>query len=99
MVFRRLDAKQARSELRDWKRRARESGIPEILAYVEMLDRRRFGILNFFKHRKTNGLSEGMNNVVKTIKKNAYGLHDWQYFRLKILRKCGKLGTPSFDQN
>jgi len=99
VVFRRLDPTQARAELRDWKRRARESGIPEILAYVKMLDRRRFGILNFFKHRKTNGLSEGMNNVVKTIKKNAYGFHDWQYFQLKILRKCGKLGDGSTDRD
>ena len=90
-VFRRLDPKQARTELLDWKCRAKESGIPEILEYVKMLDRRRFGVLNFFKHRMTNGLSEGLNNVVKTIKKNAYGFHDWKYFRLKILRKCGKL--------
>lgn len=98
-VFRRLDPKIARAELRDWKCRARESNIPEVLAYVKMLDRRRFGILNFFKHRKTNGLSEGFNNVVKTIKKNAYGFHDWQYFRLKILRKCGKLEDGSIDRD
>ncbi len=98
-VFRRQDCKQARSELRDWKRRVRESNIPELLEYVKMLNRRRFGILNFLKHRKTNGLSEGFNNVVKTIKKNAYGLHDSQYFRLKILRKCGKLGAASIDQD
>lgn len=57
-----------------------------------MLDRRRFGILNFFHYRRTNGLSEGFN-VVTTIKKNADGFRDWQYFRLKILRKCNKLGT------
>jgi transposase len=95
VVFRRQDPKRARAELRDWKRRVRESKIPELLKYVEMLDRRRFGILNFFKHRKTNGLSEGFNNVVKTIKKDAYGFHDWEYFRLKILRKCGRLEAAS----
>lgn len=95
VVFRRQNPKQARAELRDWKLRVRESNIPELLEYVRMLDRRRFGILNFFKHRKTNGLSEGFNNVVKTIKKDAYGFHDWEYFRLKILRKCGKLGDAS----
>lgn len=93
-VFRRLSSRQARAELKDWKRRARESDIPEILAYVKMLNRRRFGVQNFFKLRLTNGQSEGVNNVVKTIKKKAYGFHDWQYFRLKILRKCGKLGNP-----
>jgi transposase len=94
IVFRRMSPNQARTELRDWKRRARESGIPEILDYVKMLDRRRFGVMNFFKLRKTNGMSEGFNNVVKSIKKNAYGFHDWQYFRLKILRKCGKIRKP-----
>ncbi len=91
--------KRARTELRDWKRRVRESKIPELLKYVEMLDRRRFGILNFFKHRKTNGLSEGFNNVVKTIKKDAYGFHDWEYFRLKILRKCGRLEARTSSQS
>ena len=91
--------KQARAELRDWKRRARESKIPELLDYVNMLDRRRFGIKNFFKHRLTNGLSEGFNNVVKTIKNMAYGFHDWQYFRLKILRQCGKLGRGSVNEH
>lgn len=90
-VFRLENPHEARAELKDWKRRVRESGIPELLEYVKMLDRRRFGIMNFFKHRKTNGLSEGLNNVIKTLKKDAYGFHDWQYFRLKILRKCGKL--------
>ena len=98
-VFRRLDPKVARAELRDWKRRVRESGIPELIEYTKMLDRRRFGVLNFFRHRKTNGQSEGFNNVVKTIKKNAYGFHDWEHFRLKILRKCGKLGEASTDQD
>ena len=93
VVFRRMNPRQARAELSEWKHRARESGIKEILDYIKMLNRRRFGILNFFKLRCTNGLSEGFNNVVKTIKKNAYGFHDWQYFRLKILRKCGNLGN------
>ena len=99
VIFRRQDPRQARAELRDWKRRVRESNIPELLEYVKLLDRRRFGIMNFFKHRKTNGLSEGFNNVVKTIKKKAYGFHDWQYFSLKILRTCGKLGNTSFEQD
>lgn len=98
VIFRWQDPKQARFELRDWKRRVRESKIPELLEYVKLLDRRRFGIQNFFKHRQTNGLSEGFNNVVKTIKKNAYGFHDWLYFRLKILRHCGKIEEDAVEQ-
>ena len=98
-IFDIQDPRQARAEFRAWKRRARESKIPEVLEYVKMLNRRRFGIMNFFKHRKTNGLSEGFNNVVKTIKKMAYGFHDWTYFRLKILRQCGKLGEAAAERD
>ena len=98
-IFDIRDPRKARGEFRAWKRRVQESGIPELLEYLKMLNRRRFGILNFFKHRKTNGLSEGMNNVVKTIKKMAYGFHDWTYFRLKILRQCGKLEDASLERD
>ena len=98
-IFDIWDPGEARAEFRAWKRRARESKIPEVLEYVKMLDRRRFGIMNFFRHRKTNGLSEGFNNVVKTVKKMAYGFHDWTYFRLKILRQCGKLGEASAERD
>jgi transposase len=98
VVFRLNDPLRARAKLKDWKRRARESGIPELQAYVKTLNRRRFGIMNFFKHRKTNGLSKGFINVVKTLKKDAYGFHDWPYFRLKILRQCGKLREVRFEK-
>jgi transposase len=36
-------------------------------------------------------MAEGFNNVVKTVKKMAYGFRDSRYFRLKILRRCGKI--------
>lgn len=44
-----------------------------------------------FRHRVANGMAEGFNNVVGTIKKQAYGFHDRDYLKLKILRICGKL--------
>lgn len=88
---------EARSYLRDWIGKVQESGIPELRKFVELLQRRRRGIRNYFLHRVTNGLSEGFNNVVKTVKKMAYGFHDSDYFRLKILRKCGKLEAEDLD--
>jgi transposase len=90
-VFQEEDPKRARKALRDWKARVRESQIPELMDFVRMLNRRRYGIQNFFRHRRTNGLSEGFNNVVKTVRKVAYGFRDWHYFALKILRHCGRI--------
>lgn len=88
-IFEEEDPLRARAALRDWKARVRESKIPELTEVVRTMNRRRYGILNYFRHRLTNGLSEGFNNVVKTIKKVAYGFHDSNYFAKKILRRCG----------
>ena len=41
-------------------------------------------------------MAEGFNNVVGTIKKQAYGFHDRDYLKLKILRICGKLEWTDF---
>ena len=48
---------------------------------------------NYFKHRVSSSLSEGINNVIKTVKKRAYGYRNMQYFKLKILQVCGYLNS------
>jgi transposase len=42
-------------------------------------------ILNYFRSRTTNGPSEGVNNRVKLIKRQAYGMRNFDHFRLRIL--------------
>lgn len=48
---------------------------------------------NYFKHRVSSSLSEGINNVIKTIKKKAYGYRNMSYFKLKIMQVCGYLNS------
>jgi transposase len=48
---------------------------------------------NWFKFRVTSSLSEGQNNVIKTLKKKAYGYRNMAYFKLKILQVCGFLNS------
>lgn len=78
-----------------WEEKARESGIPELLDVLGTIKRRREGIMNFFEYQVSNGMAEGFNNVVGTIKKQAYGFHDPDYLKLKILRICGKLDSDT----
>ena len=90
-VFKAKDLKDGRKRLKEWEGQVRESGIPELVHVLKMIERRRTGIENYFRHRVANGMAEGFNNVVGTIKKQAYGFHDRDYLKLKILRICGKL--------
>jgi transposase len=78
-----------------WEEKARASGIPELLDVLKTIGRRREGIMNFFEYQVANGMAEGFNNVVGTIKKQAYGFHDPDYLKLKILRICGKLNSDT----
>ena len=43
------------------------------------------GILNYFRHPISNGKMEGVNNKIKTLKRQAYGFRDKEYFRLRLL--------------
>ena len=43
------------------------------------------GILGYFKYHITNGKMEGINNKIKTLKRQAYGFRDKAYFRLRLL--------------
>mgnify|MGYP001617376951 CR=1 FL=1 len=92
-IYQAPNATEARGAFADWIRRVRAAAIPELLDFVKTLRRHFGGVLAFFRygHRLTNALSEGFNNVIKTLKKVAYGFRDLTYFRLKILRHCGKL--------
>ena len=66
--------------------------------FYDMLQQYSFGIFSFFKYRFTNSIAEGINNKIKVLKRIAYGYRDKEYFKLKILRKCGylKYVQPTF---
>jgi transposase len=72
-------------------RRCKQSGLEPFVALAKRLTRWADGILKYFTHRITNGISEGINNLIKVIKRRAYGFHDFHYFCLKVLDATGAL--------
>ena len=46
-------------------------------------------IQNSWKYGKSNGPCEGLNNKIKILKRNCYGVHDFDNFRRRILFCCG----------
>lgn len=59
--------------------------------FWNLFDRRE--LLNYFRHKLTSGVSEGINRAIKGLKWQAYGYKDMAYFALKILQKCGYLNS------
>ena len=85
------DAQEAAAFLQAWTRRCKQSRLKPFIALAKRLNRWSAGILAFFTHRITNGLSEGINNLIKVLKRRAYGFGDFRYFTLKILDATGAL--------
>lgn len=48
------------------------------------------GILNSFTTPYTNGYTEGINNKIKVLKRNAYGYRNFERFRNRILHMCNQ---------
>lgn len=75
----------ARRVLRDWVRRARASGLRLLVQFAATLEKHQEGILNYYHYPISTGPLEGINNKIKTMKRQAYGFRDQAFFKLKIL--------------
>jgi len=82
---------EAHSLLRSWIRLTQTLPYPSMKRFARTLLKRLSTLLNWFDHPISNGKAEGINNVVKTLLKRAYGYKDFPYFRMKVLQKCGLL--------
>ncbi len=84
---------EARDILIEVKTWIKEGGFSFLESWVDNFVRNWDTIKNFFTYRVTSALSEGVNNVIKTIKKRSYGFKNMIYFKLKILQVCGYLNS------
>ena len=79
------DKETALNFLNDWIARARASGIPMLVRFANTLAAYRSGILAYYDYPISTGPLEGINNKIKTMKRQAYGFRDKEFFKLKIM--------------
>lgn len=82
---------EAEDYLKKWASACIASGLKPFVQLGKRLLRHAKSILEYFVHRVSNGFAEGINNKIKVIKRMAFGFHDFEYFRLKILSVTGYL--------
>ena len=73
-----------RSFLHQWCAWAAESGVRQMMQMAKTLLSHSSGILSWWKHRINNGRMEGINNKIKTLLRQTYGLRDERYFVLRL---------------
>ena len=79
------DQETARKELNLWIRDAKEAEIPELKPAITAFTNWKESILASCAQPITNGFTEGCNNKIKVLKRNAYGYRNFERFRKRIL--------------
>lgn len=84
------DYEKAKKELNIWIEMARESELKEFKEVITALTNWKKEILNSKLINETNGYTEGCNNKIKVLKRNAYGYRNFKRFRNRILHMFNK---------
>ncbi len=84
-ILREKDYLKAKKLLADWILTAQSSNIPNFVKAANTIQNWFVGISNSLNSNLTNGFTEGCNNKIKVLKRNAYGYRNFSRFRNRIL--------------
>ena len=70
--------------LLDWIERAQASDVRMLERFAQTLIDHWGGLIAYFNHPITTGPLEGLNNKIKTLKRQACGFRDMDFFKLRI---------------
>jgi transposase len=75
--------------LERWIQQAQALALTPLDKFCQTLINWKAQVVSFFNHRITSGFVEGMNSKIKLLKRIAFGIPNFQHFRLRILWACG----------
>ena len=84
-IWEQEDQEAAQALLMEWITYAEATGIGMLKKFAKTLRAHAWQILAWYDHPISTGPLEGTNNKIKTMKRQAYGFRDQEFFRLKIL--------------
>lgn len=90
-VYELTNGTAAEQALTRWYFWATHSRIAPMIKVAKTIKHHWDGVLAFFKSRIANGLAEGINSVIQTIKRRARGYANPENFITMIYLVCGKL--------
>ena len=82
---------EGRKRLEAWRERVQGLGIKALETFCKTLGNWMDKIANYFRSRGSNGRAEGLNHGLRVILWRAYGMANFENFRLRVLH-CFGLG-------
>jgi len=88
------DAQELIVEVKEW---IYDEGFGFLKSWVDNFISTWETMKNYFEYRVTSALSEGTNNVIKSLKRRSFGFKNMAYFKLKIMQVCGFLNSKFIE--
>ena len=92
-TYRPSEVKEAENFLVRWIVDAWKSNLKPLQQFGEFLERNTQVVLNIIRTGRSSAISEGINRKIQVVKSMAYGYRNINYFMLKIMQRCGVLGS------
>ena len=90
------DIEESERGWKNWFTAAKESGIPALVHFAEIKEKRLPGLINHAKHQISTGKLEGFNNKIKVAKRIGYGYrNDDHFFTLIKFLSIPRAKNPS----
>jgi transposase len=80
-----ITKEQAQKLVTQWVETVKEFKHNVLDTFLKTIERHNEIILNFFTHRVSNGIVEGINNAIKALKRNGFGYRNFDNFKLRII--------------
>ena len=74
-----------------WCELVEKSGLKQMIKVKELMVRHAGNIINYFKHKVSNAVSEAINSKIQLLKASSRGFRSFESYRIRILFYCGKL--------
>ncbi|MEI6848288.1 MAG: transposase [Chlorobiaceae bacterium] len=78
-----------------WCELVERSGLQQMIKIKELMVRHASNMLNSFKHKVSNAVSEAINRKIQLLKASARGFRSFESYRIRILFYCRKLEMHS----
>jgi transposase len=79
----------ALAAIKTWLSDLKQQGIQDFDVFAKMLAKRANSIANFVKDYLSNAVTEGLNNLIRSVRRIAFGLTNFQHLRLRVLAISG----------
>jgi len=89
-IMNELNGENGQNAINRWIETVMVTTLDPLKKFARLIKRHLLQILNYFINPIASGLAEGLNNLIATVKKKAYGYRNMEYFKLKILQQNQK---------